>query len=88
MDQIAPLAIFSGGFSQDEYEAERDEAESRWAEHFSWFPSLGSVSTASVLLNLVTAATMIQTGRAEAVDCLDRDLYDCESWVQLRRCPR
>jgi len=77
------LAVFSGGFTQHDYELEKEYVQTNWKDSFSWFPELGSFGACSMLMNIITAITLIEKGDSAKIDCLNRDPYSRESYVQI-----
>jgi len=77
--------VFSGGFCDADYEAERSVARALWDDTFSWYEALGTLGTASVLVSLATGVARIRAGEIEASDGIDRDLYGRETRVRVRR---
>ena len=78
-------AIFSGGSSIEQYEAESKAIGTRWTKRHSLFPQLGTLGAASVAGNIFESLNLIKNQSLDSVDCLNRDVYGRESMISVRR---
>ncbi|MCK4344715.1 MAG: hypothetical protein KAX05_05455 [Bacteroidales bacterium] len=80
------LAVFSGGFTENDYELEKKEVKAKSKKSYSWFPKLGNLGAGAILMNIITAICLLKNNSVTLADCLDRDPYSRESLVKIRVC--
>ena len=87
IDEInGELTVFSGGFTEADYEKERQEVRSKSKNSFSWYSKLGNLGAGAVLMNIVTAVALMKSSSVALADCLDHDPYLRTSLVRLKVC--
>ena len=81
---LADFCLYSGGLSRDDHRLEEKACKGKWQATFSWFNQLGITGNNAILLNVATAVALFKKGRADQVDCLNRDSFGRESFLKLR----
>lgn len=84
-DFNASCVIFSGAYTQLEYEKDFEELLKYQSNLFSFFPEYGNLGSSNVIIGIAKAAEFIQGG-IEKVDIVDRDIYGRESLIRVERC--
>jgi 3-oxoacyl-(acyl-carrier-protein) synthase len=80
----APMCIFGGGLSHDDFLLEEQVCQSNWSDSFCWKSKLGILGNIGIIMNIISAIALIGHKNQEKIDCLNRDPYGRESRVRLQ----
>lgn len=75
--------IYSGGLTRSSFERETEILRRTGLPLLSWFPSLGHLGAVSLIVNLVTGASLLKENAGLMVNCMDCDPYGRESMIRI-----
>ncbi|MBL7897181.1 MAG: hypothetical protein JNJ99_01515, partial [Crocinitomicaceae bacterium] len=84
-DDLAETVIFSGAFTESDYQNDLDYLKKHYAHLFSYFPEFGNMGCSNIGSGIIKAVELLNSGFMSA-DVIDRDIYGRESSIRIEKC--
>ena len=81
----ADLVIFSGAFTDKDYELDKQYLNSCTNQTFSFFNEYGNLGAANIVLGIIKGIKQLSY-QTKIIDIIDRDVYGRESLVRIEKC--
>ncbi len=81
--QTPEYLIYSGGFTPEEFDANRQEVLQISNHVFSWNDTHGNLGASSLIASIIKGVDRIRKGKHSVVDIVDRDPYGRETYLQI-----
>jgi len=77
--------VYSGGYTVEDFNNNENEVKDICKNYFSWENEYGNLGAAAIFMNMAYAYQLIEKGKVQTVDVLNRDVYGREAHIRLEK---